>query len=114
MLADQCEANFNEARNQHAAVAPKYTSQEDCQADFGDGRCEQAPYKTTSGGSVFMPLMMGYMMGVHARRAQLDDLAATLPASQQPKQFPHCRQPERRLDDGPDPRRQFRHKPSVF
>ena len=63
MLADQCEANFNEARNQHAAVAPKYTSQEDCQADFGDGRCEQAPYKTTSGGSVFMPLMMGYMMG---------------------------------------------------
>jgi len=61
--ADQCEANFKEARNQHAAVAPKYSSQEDCQADFGAGKCEQAPYQTTSGGSVFMPLMMGYMMG---------------------------------------------------
>lgn len=60
---EQCEASFKEARNQHAAVAPKYSSEADCQADFGAGKCEAAPYKTTSGGSVFMPLMMGYMMG---------------------------------------------------
>jgi uncharacterized protein YgiB involved in biofilm formation len=60
---DQCEMSFKEASSQHAAVAPKYTTEADCQADFGTGKCEVAPYKTSSGGSVFMPLMMGYMMG---------------------------------------------------
>jgi len=60
---DQCEGSFKEARNQHATVAPKYSSEADCQADFGAGKCETAPYKTSNGGSVFMPLMMGYMMG---------------------------------------------------
>jgi uncharacterized protein YgiB involved in biofilm formation len=63
MNADQCKIDHREAKNQHAAVAPKYTSQADCQADFGAGKCETAPYQTSSGGSVFMPLMMGYMMG---------------------------------------------------
>ena len=61
--SDQCEQSYREARTQHAAVAPKYSSELDCQADFGVGKCEQAPYRTSSGGSVFMPLMMGYMMG---------------------------------------------------
>ncbi len=60
---DQCITSFKEARSQHAAVAPKYTSQADCQADFGANRCEKAPYQSSSGGSIFMPLMMGYMMG---------------------------------------------------
>ncbi len=60
---EQCELNYKEAQSQHAAVAPKYVSQADCQSDFGVGKCEQAPYRTSSGGSIFMPLMMGYMMG---------------------------------------------------
>jgi uncharacterized protein YgiB involved in biofilm formation len=60
---ERCEKSYGEARSQHAAVAPKYSSAADCQADFGAGRCEQAPYRSTSGGSIFMPLMMGYMMG---------------------------------------------------
>ena len=60
---EQCEQSFGEARSQHAAVAPKYTSEADCQADFGAGKCEQAPYRSAGGGSIFMPLMMGYMMG---------------------------------------------------
>lgn len=60
---EQCEANFKEATSQHAAVAPKYASQSECQADFGTGKCEDAPFRTSSGGSVFMPLMAGYMMG---------------------------------------------------
>lgn len=59
----QCEADFKAAKAQHAQVAPKYTSQADCEADFGPQQCETAPYQTQSGGSVFMPLMMGYMMG---------------------------------------------------
>ena len=61
--AVECEKNFKEARAQHAAVAPKYASKEECIADFGADKCEKAPYRTSSGGSVFMPLMMGYMMG---------------------------------------------------
>jgi uncharacterized protein YgiB involved in biofilm formation len=60
---DQCESNFKEAQNQHAAVAPKYATKEDCVADFGAEKCEKAPYQTSTGGSVFMPLMAGYMMG---------------------------------------------------
>jgi uncharacterized protein YgiB involved in biofilm formation len=61
--SDQCELSFKEAISQHAAAAPKYATTEDCQADFGEGKCETSPYKTSNGGSVFMPLMAGYMMG---------------------------------------------------
>lgn len=63
VLKEQCEQSYKEAQSQHAAVAPKFASQADCQADFGAGKCEKAPYQTSGGGSVFMPLMMGYMMG---------------------------------------------------
>ncbi|MEE3000102.1 MAG: DUF1190 domain-containing protein [Pseudomonadota bacterium] len=63
MRASDCESSFKQAKAQHASVAPKYASKADCQADFGEGKCETAPYRTTTGGSVFMPMMMGYMMG---------------------------------------------------
>ncbi len=63
MDPDQCRQSFTAARSQHQSVAPKYSSATDCEADFGAGRCEAAPYRTSGGGSVFMPLMMGYMMG---------------------------------------------------
>ena len=68
-----------QAQQTHIAAAPKYTSQADCEADFGAEKCELAPQRTTSGGSVFMPLMAGYMMGsmlsgggrgLHARRPE--------------------------------------------
>ena len=70
---EECEQSYKEARTQHAAVAPKYSSEVDCRADFGVGKCEQAPYRTSSGGSVFMPLMMGYMMGsfIGGRRSMM-------------------------------------------
>ena len=60
---DVCEANQKQARSEHVRVAPKYTSVSDCETDFGAEKCEAAPQRTTSGGSVFMPMMMGYMMG---------------------------------------------------
>jgi uncharacterized protein YgiB involved in biofilm formation len=63
MLREDCERSHAEAKSQHVAVAPKYASAAECQADFGVGKCEQAPQRTQNGGSVFMPLMMGYMMG---------------------------------------------------
>lgn len=64
MQRDQCEANFAAAQAQHTKVSPKYTSRADCEADFGANQCEDAPgYRTREGGSIFMPVMMGYMMG---------------------------------------------------
>jgi uncharacterized protein YgiB involved in biofilm formation len=59
----QCEEQYKIAADQHAAVAPKYTDQAACEADFGAEQCEVAPYRSEGGGSIFMPLMMGYMMG---------------------------------------------------
>lgn len=59
----ECEANYREAQRNHINVAPKYTAQADCEADFGAAQCEVAPQRTSNGGSVFMPLMAGYMMG---------------------------------------------------
>jgi len=41
--------------------APLYARKEECEAEFGVGNCETR--QTTSGGSIFMPMLMGYMMG---------------------------------------------------
>lgn len=60
---EACKTNMQSAKQEHARVAPKYTSAADSEADFGPEQCETAPQITTSSGSVFMPLMMGYMMG---------------------------------------------------
>ena len=60
---DACEAAYKKAETQHAAVAPKYKTQAECEADFGSKACETAPYRNTDNTSVWMPLMMGYMMG---------------------------------------------------
>ena len=59
----QCNAEFAAAKALHPQVAPKYLDKTECETDFGAGNCETAPQQTTSGGSVFMPMMMGYMMG---------------------------------------------------
>lgn len=60
---ETCESTFREAQAAHVSVSPKYTDAADCEADFGEGQCQTAPMRTTSGGSVFMPMMMGYMIG---------------------------------------------------
>jgi uncharacterized protein YgiB involved in biofilm formation len=60
---EQCRQNWDVAEQEHVRTAPKYTDIADCQADFGEAQCEKAPQQTSSGGSVFMPMMMGYMMG---------------------------------------------------
>ena len=59
----QCNADYAAAKALHPQVAPKYLDKAECETDFGAGNCETAPQQTTSGGSVFMPMMMGYMMG---------------------------------------------------
>ncbi len=61
--ASQCEADYAAAQALHPQVAPKYLNKEECEVDFGAGNCETAPQQTTSGGSVFMPMMMGFLAG---------------------------------------------------
>lgn len=61
--ATQCNADYAAAQAMHPEVAPKYLDKAECETDFGVGQCETAPQRTTAGGSVFMPMMMGYLAG---------------------------------------------------
>lgn len=75
--AEKCQKDYKEAQATHIATAPTYNNKIDCEAEFGVGKCEQstttnANAETTNTGtqaanagtgSVFLPLMMGYMMG---------------------------------------------------
>jgi uncharacterized protein YgiB involved in biofilm formation len=58
----QCATDYQEAQVQHQNVAPRYTTREECESDFGTERCEAAPQQHASG-SFFMPMMMGYLAG---------------------------------------------------
>jgi uncharacterized protein YgiB involved in biofilm formation len=70
----ECTTTYNNALKEAERTAPKYASREDCVAEFGEGQCQQAPSQAgtapenqaqvqQSGGSMWMPLMAGYMMG---------------------------------------------------
>lgn len=61
--AEQCQADYDEAKSLHPLTAPKFEAKADCEAEFGEGKCEPAPQAASTGGSFFMPMMMGYMMG---------------------------------------------------
>ncbi|HEY4135092.1 MAG TPA: DUF1190 domain-containing protein [Alphaproteobacteria bacterium] len=56
-----CKDAEAKADEVHLTQAPKYEQREQCEAEFGVGNCETR--QTAGGGSFFMPLLMGYMMG---------------------------------------------------
>lgn len=65
---ERCEQDFAEAQKAHDKFAPAFKSQADCEAEFGQGKCEAAKTEnaaaaSTGSHSSFTPLMMGYMMG---------------------------------------------------
>ena len=69
--AQECAAVFGAEACQDAKVAskkisleeaPRFARKEECEAEFGVGNCE-TQQATSGGGSFFMPLMMGYMVG---------------------------------------------------
>lgn len=68
-MNEQCTTAYNNALQEAAKTAPKYATREDCVAEFGEAQCTQAPAQagmaaqSQSGGSSWMPLMAGYMMG---------------------------------------------------
>lgn len=73
----QCIDAQKQAENTFTAEAPKFPRREQCEAEFGAGNCETKPAAATGqqaaagtgeqsasgGGSFFMPMLMGYMMG---------------------------------------------------
>ena len=63
--SEQCLTAFNKAKEEAVKTAPKYATREDCVAEFGEGQCQQAPAQAgmNESGSIWMPLMAGYMMG---------------------------------------------------
>ncbi|MEC8623029.1 MAG: DUF1190 domain-containing protein [Pseudomonadota bacterium] len=63
MTRSECEKNFTLAKKQHATVAPKFESASQCEAEFGANKCEKSGQLSSNGTSMFMPMMMGYMMG---------------------------------------------------
>jgi uncharacterized protein YgiB involved in biofilm formation len=74
--ADACRQAFADARAEHLKTAPAFTNKAECEAKFGVDNCQETKQKpgqtpegapqTASagmGGSWFLPVMMGYMMG---------------------------------------------------
>lgn len=69
-----CVDDWDKAKTEHAKTAPKFSSLAQCEAEFGTGNCG-APGASAagaggttivhsgSGDSMFMPMMMGYMLG---------------------------------------------------
>jgi uncharacterized protein YgiB involved in biofilm formation len=53
----ECEAAETKARATHEAEAPKFTSREECGAEFGLERCQQ---RTSGGGSFWVPMLAGF------------------------------------------------------
>lgn len=65
-----CEEAEKQALVQHLQNAPKFTTKEECESQFGADNCVQpekpagqGEHLQQGGGSYFMPMMMGYMMG---------------------------------------------------
>ncbi|MBL8300578.1 MAG: DUF1190 domain-containing protein [Rhodanobacteraceae bacterium] len=67
LTEDQCKAAFDNAKNEHQRVAPRYTSQADCETDFGAGKC-QSISQGAGAGMQFIPLMAAYALGYYAGR----------------------------------------------
>jgi uncharacterized protein YgiB involved in biofilm formation len=53
-----CDAGWATAQADHEANGPRYGDKAACEAEYGEGRCE-----TRSGGSFFMPLLAGMVLG---------------------------------------------------
>ncbi|WP_152047466.1 DUF1190 domain-containing protein [Aureimonas psammosilenae] len=60
-----CNAEYQAAISEHLKNAPKFDGQAACEAEYGAGRCMQAPQTQGNGsgtGSFFIPFMTGYLI----------------------------------------------------
>ena len=64
VTSQECETAFSEAQALHVEAAPRYESLEVCQEQHGQEACGSEAAATPGGsGSIFMPLMAGYLIG---------------------------------------------------
>ncbi len=59
--AQECRDGFAAAQKSYTETAPKYVDENVCESEHGENSCTVV--QGSDGGSVFVPLMMGYMMG---------------------------------------------------
>ncbi len=59
--AEDCETNFAAALDEHERSAPRYADAALCEEEH-EGACYEQP-GSAGGGSIFLPLVAGYMMG---------------------------------------------------
>ena len=57
----ECRERFQVAQAEHERAAPRYQSRADCEAEHGVEAC--SPRQGSSTGGLWMPLMIGWMMG---------------------------------------------------
>ena len=61
---EDCRTAFAEAQALNVETAPRYDSLEVCEQQYGEGNCGSEAQATTGGsGSIFMPLLDGYLIG---------------------------------------------------
>lgn len=56
-----CNNAFQQAQREYEEAAPRYASHEECVAAHGADQCHVV--RQQHGGSIFMPMMAGYIMG---------------------------------------------------
>jgi uncharacterized protein YgiB involved in biofilm formation len=65
----ECQSRFATAQVEHVRAAPRYSSRADCEVEHGVEACaprepaQPGQQVNTGGGGLWMPLMMGWMMG---------------------------------------------------
>lgn len=59
-FTEQCTTAYQDALAEASRTAPKYNNAKDCEYDFGQQQCQQIQ---SSGGSFFVPMMAGFMLG---------------------------------------------------
>lgn len=57
---EECRTAFLAAREEHLESAPRYDAMAVCESQHGEDMCVE---EAGGGGSIIVPLMMGYMMG---------------------------------------------------
>ncbi|MFD1729743.1 DUF1190 domain-containing protein [Rhizobium viscosum] len=60
---DDCKNSFETARAEHLKNAPSYQSREDCEEEFGSGKCEVTSSVHLAGGGHYSPYQSGYLIG---------------------------------------------------
>ena len=66
---DICEAEYQTALTEHAQSAPRFTTREECEAEYGVGKCNVVDNVSDNGQqrSFFVPFLTGYLVSSAVR-----------------------------------------------